>query len=209
MIRSPLIYTLSETETEVSSNVHVTHAAESYDHYFSSIQPETFALGYSCLASTSKIHDDSVIITRESVQKMIEKEQEATEVILNVNVERTPSVFKHDARILQSADESVTISRHEPRYTRAEEVIQTNNILLIGDQRVLQQHQSVVNALTTVVFEKPSQRALHEVTCLYDEKVINAKLFRIKLISDNFEFKFQLVLNWRFKCLVWLELDVE
>uniref|UniRef100_A0A0R3RRM4 Ig-like domain-containing protein n=1 Tax=Elaeophora elaphi TaxID=1147741 RepID=A0A0R3RRM4_9BILA len=170
MTRPPMTYTLSETETEVSSNVHVTHAAESYDHYFSSIQPETFTLGYSCLASTSKIHDDSVIITRESVQKMIERKQETTEVILNVNVERTPSVFKHDARILQSVGESVTVSQREPQYTRAEEVIQTRNILLVGDQRVLQQYQSMVNAVTTVVFEKPPQRALYEVTCLYDEK---------------------------------------
>nr|CDQ05432.1 Bm6219, isoform k [Brugia malayi] len=175
MIRSPLIYTLTETETEVSSNVHVTHAAECYDHYFSTIQPETFALGYSCLASTSKIHDDSVIITRESMQKMIEREQEVTEVMLNVNVERTPSVFKHDARILRSTDESVTICRREPQSTRAEEVIQTNDILLIGDQRVLKQHQSVVNAITTVVFEKPSQRALHEITCLYDDKAYVSK----------------------------------
>ncbi|KAL3986031.1 Immunoglobulin I-set domain family protein [Acanthocheilonema viteae] len=171
MTRLPLIYTLSETEAEVSSNVHVTHAAESYDHYFSSIQPETFALGYSCLASTSKVYDDSVIITPESMQKMIEKEQEATEVVLNVNVERTPSVFKHDARILQSIDERyITVSRREPQYAKTEEVMQTNNILLIGDQRVLQQHQSVVNAVKMVVFEKPPQRALHEVTCLYDEK---------------------------------------
>ncbi|EJD75389.1 immunoglobulin I-set domain-containing protein, variant, partial [Loa loa] len=175
MTRPPLTYTLSETEAEVSSNVHVTHATESYDHYFSTIQPETFALGYSCLASTSRVHDDSVIITRESMQKMIEREQETTEVILNVNVERTPAVFKHDARILRSIDESVTISRREPRYTRAEEVIQTNNIFLIGDQRVLQQHQSMVNAVATVVFEKPPQRALHEVICLYDEKIYVSK----------------------------------
>ncbi|CAG9532189.1 unnamed protein product, partial [Cercopithifilaria johnstoni] len=182
MARLPLIYTLSETEAEVSSNVHITHAAESYDHYFSSIQPEFFALGYSCLASTSKVHDDSVIITRESVQKMNEKEQEAAEVILNVNVERTPSIFKHDARILRSIDESVIISRHEPRYTRAEEVIQTNNILLIGDQRVLQQHQSMVNAVTTVVLEKPPQRALREIICLYNEKELVSKA-KIQAVS--------------------------
>ncbi|EJW74447.1 hypothetical protein WUBG_14645, partial [Wuchereria bancrofti] len=175
MTRTPLIYTLSETEAEVSSNVHVTHAAESYDHYFSTIQPETFALGYSCLASTSKIHDDSVIITRELMQKMIEREQEVAEVMLNVNVERTPSTFKHDTRILQSTDESVTICQREPQSTRAEEVIQTNDILLIGDQRVLQQHQFVVNAIATVVFEKPPQRALHEITCLYDDKAYVSK----------------------------------
>ncbi|MCP9264542.1 Titin [Dirofilaria immitis] len=172
MIRPPLIYTLSETETEVSSNVHVTHAAESCDNYFSSIQPETFALGYSCFASTSKVLGDSVIITRESTQEMIEREQEVPEafIMLNVNVERTPALFKHSVRILQSTDENVIISRHEPRYTRTEEVIQTNNILLIGDQRILQEYQFMVTTTATVIFEKPSQRALHEVICLYDEK---------------------------------------
>lgn len=187
MMRPSMTYTLSETETEVSSNVHITHASESYDHYFSSIQPETLVLGYSCLASTSKVHDDSVIITRESVQKVIEREQEVPEayINLNVNVERTPSLFKHDARILQSADESATISRHKPRYTRAEEVIQTNDIFLISDQHILQNRQSVINATTTVVFEKPPQRAVHEVTCLYDDKVISSKLFRIRLMIEN------------------------
>lgn len=185
MIRSPLIYALSETEAELSSNVHVTHAEESHDHFFSSIQPETFALGYSCLASTSKVHDNSVIINRESMQKMRENEHEVAEIILNVNVERTPSVFKHDARILRSADESVTISQREPRYIRAEEVIQTNDILLIRDQSVLQQRQSVVNAITTVIFEKPPQRNLLGITCLYNEKVISTKFFRITLIMNS------------------------
>lgn len=178
--RTSLTFTPSESVTEVFSNVHVTHAAEFYDHYFSSIQPETLALGYSCLASTSKVRDDSVIITRESMQKMIEKEHEVVEVVLNVNVERSPAVFKHDARILWWRDASITISRPEPRYTRAEEVIQANNILLLGDQHVMHYHQSVVNALRTAVFEKPPHRGQHELTCFYDEKVIRAKLFAVK-----------------------------
>lgn len=181
----PLAYTLSETEAEVSSNVYVSHAEESYDHYFSSIQPETFALGYSCRASTSRVYDDSVIITRESMHKMIEEGNEITEVNLNVNVERIPSVFKHDARILRSISECITISQLEPQYATAEEVIQTNNIILIGDQRILRQHQVVINVVTTVVFEKPPQQALHEVTCLYDEKVMRTELFRIRVITDS------------------------
>uniref|UniRef100_A0A915PVQ5 Ig-like domain-containing protein n=1 Tax=Setaria digitata TaxID=48799 RepID=A0A915PVQ5_9BILA len=182
IIRPPLTYT--ETEAEVSSNVNVTHAEESYEHYFSSIQPETFALGYSCIASTSKVHDDSVIITRDSMQKMMERKDEPTEtyVTLNVNVERTPVTFNHDARILRSADESVSISQHQPQYTRAEEVIQTNNIVLVRDRRTLQQRQSVVNATATIVFEKPSQRALHEVTCLYDEKA-NITMEKVQAVS--------------------------
>ncbi|VDK72604.1 unnamed protein product [Litomosoides sigmodontis] len=168
--QAPLAYTLSETEAEVSSNVYVSHAEETYDHYFTSIQPETFALGYSCRASTSRVHDDSLIITRESMHKMIEKEHEVTGVNFNVNVVRTSPVFKHDARILRSASERVTTSGLKSQYATAEEEIETNNILLIGDQRVLRQHQVVINVVATVVFEKPPQRALHEVTCLRDEK---------------------------------------
>lgn len=182
-MRTPLTYTLSQTEAEVSSNVHVSHAAESYEHHFAVLQPETIALGYSCIASTSQVHDDSVIITREWVQKAIQRELEAQApseacVVLNVNVERAPAHFEHDTRIIQSTTERAIILGQEPRCTRTQEVMQTSDIRLVEERHLVQLRQSTVNAMTTVVLEKPRQRAIHEVTCLYDEKVNKDEFFQ-------------------------------
>ncbi|VDM99834.1 unnamed protein product [Thelazia callipaeda] len=172
----PSIYYLSDIkskgEAEVFYNVHVTHTAESYRHHFAAIQPETIALGYSCFASTSKICDDSVIITHEKMQKLMEEMKEEVEVhtTLNVNVEKAPEQFTHDAHILQPFDQNVVIFGRESKHTKTEEIMQPNNIVLIEEQRVLHESQYTENAVRTVVLEKPSQHVTLEVICLCEEK---------------------------------------
>ncbi|VDN18831.1 unnamed protein product [Gongylonema pulchrum] len=189
MMRIPLKYALSETEAEVSSNVHVTHTSESFEHHFAMLLPEAIALGYTCIASTSQVHDDSVILTRESAQSLMERQRIVEGALpeayaaLNVNVERAPAHFAHDARIIQPISERAVLLRQRPQYTRTEEVIQASDINLVEERRIMQQYQSTVNATTTVVLEKPIQRAVHEVRCLYDEKLEVSKE-RIKAVCE-------------------------
>uniref|UniRef100_A0A914ZQC4 Titin n=1 Tax=Parascaris univalens TaxID=6257 RepID=A0A914ZQC4_PARUN len=165
-------YVSSESESEVFSNVHVNHSEETFEHHIAFLQPQTIALGYDCRASTSKVCDDSVIIRRETVavtsEQLIPTEKEVT---LNVNVEKPAPQFTHDVRILQPNEGGAFLISKEKRVVRSEEVMQTTDITLSEPQRIAHGADSTVNTSATIVIEKPTQRVLHEVTCLYDDRI--------------------------------------
>lgn len=179
-------YVSSESESEVFSNVHVNHSEETFEHHIAFLQPQTIALGYDCRASTSKVCDDSVIIRRETVavtsERFIPTEKEVT---LNVNVEKPAPQFTHDVRILQPNEAGAFLISKEKRVIRSEEVMQTTDITLTERQRRAHGTDSTVNTSATVVIEKPTQRLLHEVTCLYDDRVSLYEFFAIFFKATN------------------------
>ncbi|VDM40900.1 unnamed protein product, partial [Toxocara canis] len=167
-------YVSSETESEVFSNVHVNHSEETFEHHVAFLQPQTIALGYDCRASTSKVYDDSVIIRREETTLIRSSEYYQPiekEITLNVNVEKPSLQFTHDVRILQPREMDASLLSKEPWIVRSEEIMQTTDITLTEKQRRAHGQDSTVNTCATVVIEKPPQRAIHEVTCIYDEMI--------------------------------------
>ncbi|VDK48693.1 unnamed protein product, partial [Anisakis simplex] len=162
-------YVSTETETEVHSNILVNHSEEAFEHRISFLQPRTISLGYDCRASTSKVYDDSVIIRREERRQRLEPAHK--EVTLNVNVEKPTPQFKHDVQILQQRETDISMLTNEQWFVSSEEVMQTRDITLTEKQKRAYGQDSTVNISTTIVIEKPSQRALHEVICIYDERV--------------------------------------
>lgn len=105
------------------------------------------------------------------------------EITLNVNVEKPTSQFTHDVRILQPNEANASLISKEKRVIRSEEVMQTTDITLTERQRRAYGTDSTVNTSATIVIEKPTQRALHEVTCLYDDRVNFRIVFAFMVVN--------------------------
>ncbi|MFH4975810.1 hypothetical protein AB6A40_002519 [Gnathostoma spinigerum] len=162
-----------ESESRVRTDVNVEKPDDVFHHDVSILQPQVISVRYNCSAPTVirpvlyEVKRAKEIIQRIPEEAALKLHEE--NVTLNVNVERPPSTFAHEVRILYVDEARVSFSRRMDHIVRTQELLQTAEIHLVGKRAVDYGRHSIEDVSTTVYVEHPSESAVHQVTCLYDE----------------------------------------
>ena len=143
-------------------------------------------LGYDCKASTSEIQDDSVILTRESVEKYLKETVEAyTEMsppsekntYLNINVEKHSPFFTNSVTILCTEDAEVCLFERAPCVKRKEEVMQPTRIEILEKQ--LTGIRKFERADVKVFLDRKSERNVQEIVLQKTEVTSRPKVYAL------------------------------
>lgn len=164
--RRKSVHAFKKTEAEMMSQIEVRRPKELFETLAIIFEPEMKKLGYVCKASTSKVQDDSVIVTPESIctylTETVENYARLTaevekEVNLNVNIRKQEPRFTNTVKIFCTEDAHICLFDKASHITRHEEVLQPSNISILRKER--KEIESFEKLNVTVILEKDAEKS--------------------------------------------------